>query len=254
MVIDINAFIGRWPYWPVPATSSEEAAALLAHWGIDRACICSTRSLFVNWEDGNTETESAALQYPEQFHSFACLGPLELSHRQCLERHDLSTYRERGFRGVRLYPQHHSYHPLVEPFIDNICEQASAISLPVLLSFRTIMNWGLPVQELSQLSALVERHPRVLWIISGVNYLQEIRAAAALLRKYHNVHLETSCVMGYEAIRKLVEECGCERILFGSAAPIQHGRANLEKVLHAHITDPEKEAILYQNARRLLGD
>jgi hypothetical protein len=254
MVIDINAFIGRWPYWPAPATSGGEVAALLAQWGIDRACICSTRSLFVNWEDGNSETESAALQYPEQFLSFACLGTPELSHRQRLERHDLSTYRARGFRGVRLYPQHHSYHPLVEPVIDSACEQASAISLPVLLSFRTIMNWGLPAQELSQLSALIERHPRVLWIISGVNYLQEIRTAAALLRKYDNVHLETSCVMGYEAIRKLVEECGCERILFGSAAPIQHGRANLEKVLYAHITDPEKEAILYQNARRLLGE
>jgi uncharacterized protein len=253
MVLDINAFIGRWPYWPMPATSSGDVAAKLTQWGIDSACICSTRSLFVHWEDGNLETESAVRERPERFLSFACLGPFELSHRRGHGRHDLAAYQHRGFRGVRLYPQHHSYHPLVEPFIDNICEQAAAFSMPVLLSFRVIMNWGIPTQELSHLSALIERHPRVPWIISGVNYLHEIRTAVALLQKYKTVHLETSCVMGYEAIRKLVEECGHERILFGSAAPIQHGRANLEKVLHARISDPMKEAVLFQNAGRLLG-
>jgi uncharacterized protein len=253
MVIDINAFIGRWPYWPVPATSSGDVVAKLAHWGIDRACISSTRSLFVHWEDGNVEAEAAAREHPEQFLAFACLGPWELSHRRGDGRHDLASYRSRGFRGVRLYPQHHSYHPLVEPFIDEICEQAAALSMPVLFSLRAIMNWGVPAQELSQLPALIERHPRVPWIISGVNYLHEIRTAVALMRKYNAVQLETSCVMGYEAIRKLVEECGHERILFGSAAPIQHGRANLEKVMHARISDPVKEAVLYKNAERLLS-
>lgn len=253
MVLDINAFIGRWPYWPVPATNTSDVAKKLTQWGIDRACICSTRSLFVNWEDGNVETESAVREHPEQFLSFACLGPLELSHCTGHGRHDLAAYRTRGFRGIRLYPHHHSYHPLVEPFIDDLCEQAATLSMPVLLSFRTIMNWGVPTQELSHLPALVERHPRVPWILSGINYLHEIRTAVALLQKYETVHLETSCVMGYEAIRKLVEECGHERILFGSAAPIQHGRANLEKVTHARVPDSVKEAILYQNAQRLLG-
>ncbi|MBO0800083.1 MAG: amidohydrolase family protein, partial [Blastocatellia bacterium] len=230
MVIDINAFIGRWPYWPVPASSGGEVAAKLMAWGIERACICSTRSLFVNWEDGNVETVTAVREYPEKFFGFACLGPRELSHRRGQGRHDLAAYQRRGFYGIRLYPQHHSYHPLHEPFIDELCEDAAALSMPVLLSYRSIMNWGVPVQELSHLPALIERHPSVPWIISGVNYLHELRTAVALLRKYESVHLETSCVMGYEAIRKLVEECGHERILFGSGAPLQHGRANLEKI------------------------
>lgn len=251
-VLDVNAFIGKWPYWPVPVTGPGEVARKLTEWGIERACICSTRSLFVNWEDGNVEAGRAACEHPAFFIPFACLGTFELSHQAANRNHDLAQYRAQGFRGVRLYPQHHSYHPLFESFIDGICEQAAALQFPVLLSMRAIMNWGVPSLELSSMFALVERHPRVPWILSGVNYLHEIRASAAFLKRYDTVHLETSCVMGYEAISKLVEECGHEQILFGSAAPIQHGRASLEKIWNARISDSAREAICCGNAQRLL--
>jgi predicted TIM-barrel fold metal-dependent hydrolase len=252
MVLDVNAFIGKWPYWPVPITRPEVIFQKLGDWGIDRACICSTRSLFVNWEDGNLEASHAACERPDSFIPFACLGTFELSHRAANRNHDLAQRRVQGFRGVRLYPQHHSYHPLFEPFIDDICEQAAALRFPVLLSMRTIMNWGVPSLEMSSMFGLVERHPRVPWILSGVNYLHEIRASAAFLKKYETVHLETSCVMGYQAVKKLVEECGHEKILFGSAAPLQHGRASLEKIWNARISDSAREAICCGNARRLL--
>jgi predicted TIM-barrel fold metal-dependent hydrolase len=253
MVVDVNAFIGKWPYWPVPAATTEAAVSKFAQWGIDRACICSTRSLFVNWEDGNRDVEIAVIEHPDVLVPFACLGTFELSHRAANRKHDLKAYRERGFRGVRLYPQHHSYHLLVEPFVDEICDQAEALKLPVLLSLRAIMNWGVPTLDLREIVDIVERHPRTPWILSGINYLHEIRSAIYLLRRYASVHLETSCVMGYEAIQKAVNECGWEQILFGSAAPLQHGRADLEKILHARITDAAREAIFAGNAKRLLN-
>ncbi len=253
MVVDVNAFIGKWPYWPVPASTAEAAISKFSQWGIDRACICSTRCLFVHWEDGNREVETAVRRHPEKLIPFACLGTFETSHRASDKEHDLKAYREHGFRGIRLYPQHHSYHLLYEPFVDEICEQAQALNLPVLLSLRAIMNWGVPTLDLQEMLSIVERHPRAPWILSGINYLHEIRSAVSLMRRYPSVHLETSCVMGYEAIQKAVNECGHEQILFGSAAPLQHGRADLEKILHARIADAAREAILAGNARRLLG-
>lgn len=252
MVLDVNAFIGKWPYWPVPAASPGSVAQKLVEWGIERACICSTRSLFVNWNDGNVEVEHAVRERPAVFIPFACLSTFELSHRIGSRTHDLASYRAQGFRGARLYPQHHSYHPLFESFVDVICEQAAALRFPVLISMRAIMNWGVPSLDLASMFGLVERHPRVPWILSGVNYLHELRASVTFLKKYETVHLETSCVMGYEAIRKLVDECGHEQLLFGSAAPIQHGRANLEKVWHARISDVARESICCDNTRRLL--
>jgi predicted TIM-barrel fold metal-dependent hydrolase len=251
-VLDINGFIGKWPYWPVPATEPAEVRDFLDRWNVSQACICSTRSLFVNWQDGNCETLATAQQDSHRFIPFACLGTYELSHHAATEKHDLGRYLKRGFLGFRLYPQHHSYHPLYESFVDDICEQAIALRTPVLLSLRTIMNWGVPAQPLEHVVALVERHPKVSWILSGVNYLHEIRAAVVLLKKFESVHLETSCVMGYHAIDKLVDECGHGQILFGSAAPLQHLGANLEKVTNSDISDDAKEAVLAGNASRLL--
>lgn len=252
MIVDANAFVGKWPFWPLRAAAPHEVVEELRGWGIDRAAICSTRALFVSWEDGNCETEQACRAHPDRFIPFACLGTLELSHTLGGRDYDFAGYASRGFRGIRLYPQHHSYHPLWAGFVDRILEEAAGRGWPVMLPLRTIMNWGMPSLDPAVIEALVLRHPQVPWILAGVNYLFELQMAVSLMRRLPAVHLETSCVMGFEAVRKTVEQCGAERVLFGSAAPLQHGAANVEKVLRAKIGDAAREAVLAGNARRLL--
>ena len=252
MIFDMNAFIGKWPYWPVRATTPSQVGKELRGWDITRAAICSTRSIFVHWEDGNCEVERAVAEYPRRFIGFVCLGTRELSHALPAATWRLEEYVNRGFAGVRLYPQHHSYHPLYCAFVDHILEFAAAHDWPVLLPLRVIMNWGMPMLDLPVIEALVERHPRNIWILSGINYLHELQLAIMLMRKFPTVHLETSCVMGYAAIQKLVEELGPDQILFGSGAPLQHGGAGVEKIRHAKISDAAREAIFCGNAARLL--
>lgn len=254
MIFDANAFIGKWPYWPVRSTEPSEVASELAGWGIDRAAICSMRSVFVNWEDGNCEVEAAAKQNPAHFSPFACLGTQELSHVLPRRAYEFSEYVARGFCGVRLYPQHHSYHLLYEAFVDSILEDAESRGWPVVLPLRILMNWGMPSLDLSVIETLVTRHPRVIWILAGINYLHELQLAVSLMRRYPSVHLETSCVMGYAAIEKTVQQCGAAQILFGSGAPVQHGAAALSKILHAELSSSDREAILGGNLKRLLGE
>ena len=252
MIYDANAFIGKWPYWPIRSSTAEEVTSALKDWKIERAAICSTRSVFVHWEDGNLEVEAAVRNQPERLTAFACLGTLELSHALPQDICRVADYITRGFRGVRLYPQHHSYHPLYQPFLDAILEEAASLGCPVLLPLRIIMNWGMPTLDLGVMESLVNRHPRVVWILSGINYLHELQLAIALMHNYSTVYLETSCVMGYTAIAKLVQQCGAQQILFGSGAPIQLGAASLSKILHASISESDRDAILSANLCRIL--
>lgn len=253
MIFDANAFIGKWPYWPIRSSSAEEVAAELGHWKIERAAICSTRSVFVNWEDGNVETLAAASRLPDTLTPFACLGTRELSHAYSAAPYPFAQYRKSGFCGVRLYPQHHSYHLLFQSFVDEILEDAAACRWPVVLPLRIIMNWGMPSIDPSVLHAIVERHPRVCWILAGVNYLHELQMATSLMQKHETVHLETSCMMGYLAVEKTTQQCGHAQILFGSGAPLQHGAASLSKILHAKLSDVAREAVLGGNLQRILG-
>jgi predicted TIM-barrel fold metal-dependent hydrolase len=61
-------------------------------------------------------------------------------------------------------------------------------------------------------------------------------------------------MMGYAAVAKTVQQCGSQQILFGSGAPLQNGASGLSKILQAGISDSEKQAILGDNLRRLLGE
>lgn len=253
MIFDANAFIGKWPYWPVKWSAPEDVLNELRSHTIQRAAICSTRSVFVNWEDGNKETESAAAKLTPDLVPFACLGTRELSHKLCDDPYDFADYAARGFRGIRLYPQHHSYHLLFQSFIDDILEDAAARRWPVVLPLRIIMNWGMPSIDPAVLHAIVTRHPKVVWILAGVNYLFELQMATSLMRRHSTVHLETSCVMGYSAVEKTVQMCGHEQLLFGSGAPLQHAGAGLSKILHADISDDARAAVLGGNFDRILG-
>lgn len=252
MILDIHAYIGKWPYWPVSVSTPAQLLQVMDQSRIEHAAICSTRSLFVNWEDGNQETFAAVQKHGSRLSGFACLGPLELSHKLIQAEFDFGGYEARGFRGIRLYPQHHTYQPLYEEFVGRIAEESAARGWPILLPLRVLMNWGVPSMDSSCMVALVERYSRTPWILAGVNYFHELRVAVSLLRRYPSVYLETSCVQGFRAIQKLVEECGSQQLLFGSGAPLQHAGAGVEKILQSHISDSDREAILGGNACRLL--
>ncbi|MCC7497096.1 MAG: amidohydrolase family protein [Bryobacterales bacterium] len=232
----------------MPDSTGDEVAALAAGAGIDRAVITSTRSLFVSWPDGNQEARQAAAARPERLIAFAVAGPGELSHS--LDAHRLEL--DNTVRGVRLFPQFHTYHLLYEPFVDLLCEQAAALRIPVQLPLRVLMNWGMPMLDLGWMAAIVGRHPATPWILSGLNYFHELRVGLALMRRYPTVYLETSCIQGFDAIRKVVEEVGSDRLLFGTGLPLQNAAAGMAKVCHARISDAGREAVLGGNALRLL--
>ena len=254
MIFDANAFIGKWPYWPVASSNAAEVVSELSGYQIQKAAICSTRSVFVNWEDGNCEAEAAAATFPDSLVAFACLGTRELSHAVCDQPYNFQDYAVRGFQGIRLYPQHHSYHLLFQSFVDEILEDAAARRWPVVLPLRIIMNWGMPSLDPALLAAIVSRHPNVVWILAGINYLHELQMATSLMRRHPSVYLETSCVMGFAAIEKTVQTCGHAQVLFGSGAPLQHAGASLSKILHARISEDARTAILGDNLHRLLGE
>lgn len=251
MRIDVHAYIGKWPYWPVPHATPLEVVEAMDAASIDSAVITSTRSLFVNWPDGNAETLQAAREHPDRFIAFACVGPPELSHQLDANIFDLEKSPET--RGIRLAPQFQTYHLLYEPFIDTISEQAAARKIPVQLPLRVLMNWGMPMLDLGTMAAIVQRHPRTPWILTGLNYFHELRVGLALMRSFPTVHIETSCIQGFEAIAKIVKEIGSDRVLFGSGLPLQNAVAGVWKIEHARISDADREAIFYINAKRLLN-
>ena len=75
-------------------------------------------------------------------------------------------------------------------------------------------------------------------------------------KKYDNYHIDLSGggIYRYRTTRKLVDEFGVERVLFGSDYPISNLQFYIDGVTRDELlTDNEKRMILSENAKRILG-
>jgi predicted TIM-barrel fold metal-dependent hydrolase len=73
------------------------------------------------------------------------------------------------------------------------------------------------------------------------------------MRRWPQLHLETSRLAQFRGVETVVREVGAERVVFGSGAPTRPIQAALNAVLTAEISQNERDAILHANAARLFG-
>ena len=88
--------------------------------------------------------------------------------------------------------------------------------------------------------------------MAGINY-GELRRSIELLNLYENLYVEISCLQAMEGVKQIVGTAGDNRILFGSGIPLQYPAMSLAKVIHADISQRQKEKIFYRNAKQLLA-
>lgn len=248
LIIDLYAYCGHWPYWPIKTTTTEGLIHMLDCFKIDKAVVTSTRGVFVACAEGNQETAKLCNEQPERFIGFATVNPVDEKEacNQLVQAHTM------GLKGLRLFPQHHGYRLDDDPFLAEILATAQDLGLPVLIPVRVMMNWGLPFMDVRQLENVVGQYPRLRFIIAGINY-GELRDSLAIMRRHDNVGLETSCLQSYGGVKTVVDKVGAERIYLGTGLPLQYPAPGLAKIEHAEISDDAKELILGVNASRLLS-
>lgn len=248
MIVDINAYCGNWPYWPIAHKTAAEIVALMDRAGIDRAAITSTQGPFVGSPEGNAETAYIVAGQPDRLIGFATASPTDGEAALV----DLARCHDAGMRGLRLFPQHHQYRLDDDPVLGEILATVARWGWPVLVPIRLIMNWGMPGFDVREIGNLAARYPSIRFIVGGVNY-GELRDALAVMRRNPNVSIETSCLQIHEGVKTLVERAGSGRVYFGSGLPLQYPAAGLAKVQHAEIDEASKAAILGDSAARLLA-
>jgi len=129
---------------------------------------------------------------------------------------------------------------------------AGELDLPVILPTRPMMNYRFPTLAIDDIAALANRHPQTRFILSGPNYLAEFRAAIEAMHRCPNMVIETSCMQGFQAIRRMVDAVGADRVLFGTGAVLHYPACNVAKLDHADLTDEQRTAVAAETAQRIL--
>lgn len=159
------------------------------------------------------------------------------------------TLREalkKEFRGVKLHPRSQQFDPRNESFAW-IFEMIAQSGKPLLIHTRCE---GLAQTDPLHVAKLTEQFPNLKLVLA--HFGGGLKETAIQLKEQKNLFVETSVYACTSAIKKFVEVCGSEKILFGSDAPYSDMQIELMKIQKSEITEKEKVNILFKNSAKIL--
>ena len=157
---------------------------------------------------------------------------------------------ENGMVGIKLWVSRRASDPVLDPII----ERAQRYQVPVLQHAWLKTTGNLPQESTpADIAASARRHTGAKLIMAHL-YGANPRGLEAI-RELPNVVVDTSGGdPEYGMLELAVARIGAERVVFGSDAPGRHFGISLAKVLGAKLPEEVKNAILWNNAVRVLPD
>ncbi|MFW6437610.1 MAG: amidohydrolase family protein [Armatimonadota bacterium] len=257
MIIDMNAYLGHWPFRRLRHNDADGLLALMDRAQIDRACVSSASAIFYkNSHAGNEELAEQVAGHEDRLIPFAVLNPAYVDWE-----HDLDVcVNDFGARGLRLYPHYHNYalsDSCCSELIDAATEHGLVVSLPIRQIDQRQRHWLLEIPDvpLRDLEGLVERHPDAKFVfVNGAGFTGSRlgQPDRGLPANYALGISRMRATVGDE-VGALVENIGVERVVLGTGIPFKYPEPALLKVEVLDATDETKQAILGGNAEGLLG-
>jgi len=124
--------------------------------------------------------------------------------------------------------------------------------------YETARDLEMPVNihcsDLDVIEDVLRNFPTLNLVIAHPEDLSRAEKRIELVRKYPNACIDISGtgLFRWNMLRHAVDRCGSEKILFGSDFPICSPGMNLGGFMAEHLTDAERENILYKNFLRLI--
>jgi predicted TIM-barrel fold metal-dependent hydrolase len=147
---------------------------------------------------------------------------------------------------LRAFPDFHRFllnRVTFGEFLDELSERR----IPLLLSLGRAVSWP-------AIYGLLDEFPYLTCILCDLGVWSMDRYTRPLLETYPNVYLETSMIsLQAGSLKEGVERFGAGRFLFGSGFPERYPEGAMLQLLHADISDADKEKIAAKNAQGLFS-
>lgn len=241
LIIDAHAHAGHGAKFGQPDAAPWETfndpewlLRLAAEAGIRKSVIFPINN--PTYEQANREIAGYVRQHPDRLIGFAKHdGVTEAGRiRELLTR----EVRELGLRGLKLHGV-----PTTE-----MCETAAELEIPILMH----------PPRVGPCEAVVGSFPRVNFILAhlgsfGSRDWREHRLAFDLVRRFPNLHLETSSNVFFPFLEEAARELPAEKLIFGSDGPLVDPRVELHKIRLLRLPPEKSRLVLAGNITRLLG-
>lgn len=257
MLIDMNAYLGHWPFRRLRQNTAPELVALMEEKGVDLACVSSASAIFYkNSQAGNEELAEQIEPHRDRLIPFAVINPTYADWE-----HDLTVCAEQfGAKGLRLYPNYHNYRlgdTHCRALVTAATELGLILSMPIRQVDQRQRHWliEIPDLDLNEIASLVEAHPQASFaLLEGAGYTGSRlgKADGGLPGNYVIEISRLSAVMAAE-LHVLMDNLGADRLVFGTGMPFKYPDPALVKLEVVDATEEDRDLIRSGNARRLLG-
>ncbi len=267
MLIDINAYVGHWPFVQLKHNTCEKLFQRMDKFGVDVSVISNLNGIFYkNTQSANKELYDemqSSGRFKDRFVPFAVINPIYAGWRRDLE----TSINQMGMKGIRLYPKYHDY-KMIDPALIELVKRARDLDVPVSFTYRMVdsrqRSWmdidmvpytPKPEWSLKDILAIIKEVPdaryMILNVANGLNLGQE----DADTFKNANVLMDTSG-RSLTDLGSLLKTQGKERFAFGTHSPLLDYLTGMLRIesLRNHEADEATKALLRSgNAEKFLG-
>jgi len=257
MIIDVNAYLGRWPFMPLKYETAKDILALMDRAGIDKAVVTSLNSVFYyNYEAGNFELCEVCKQYSGRLIPFAVINLNFVNWRDHL-RECVDKY---GVKGVKLHPDYHKY-SLLSNDMSKLAEEARKLNLPIfiqtsLLDMRHHPGYCfVPETSILEVAQVINQYRENVFIVGGGKHFSStVQQLLRYASKNQNFYISSDGLGGpFDCIERLIEQIGSSRLLFGTRMPILYAEASKLMIEKSDISEDDKRKILGENAKKIFS-
>lgn len=257
MLIDINSFIGHWPFRQVKHNTCGTRLQLMKQFGIDVSVISNLNGVFYkNTQSANEELYdevNSDRKFDDRFVPFAVINPVYAGWKD-----DLKTCVEKmGMKGIRLHPLYHRY-SLTDSNCIELVKRARDLNLPVALSLRIVdkrvSSW-LDINEewsLKDVLPIIKEVPDAKYMILNVVGSLKLTDEETSVFKNTNFLMDTSG-RGITGLGDLIKTYGNEKFAYGTNSPILEsftGLLRIESLRAEEANESTKALLRYGNAKK----
>jgi predicted TIM-barrel fold metal-dependent hydrolase len=266
VLIDINAWVGHWPFQQLKYNTCQTLARRMDQFGTDVSVIANMNGIFYkNTQSANQELyeEIKAMgRQRDRFVPFAIINPIYAGWQYDLE-HSISKL---GMKGIRVFPKYHDYE-ITDSNLIELVKRARDLDVPVAFTYRMadsrLRSWldvdyvvGTPKPEwtLKNIFPIIKAVPDAKFMILNVANSMHLDEAANEQFKKTQVLIDTSGRTLLD-LGSLLKTQGRERFAFGTHSPILDYVTGLLRIESLRATEADaatKELLRSGNATRFL--
>lgn len=252
MLIDINTWIGHWPFRQLRDATAAGLLRRMDAKGIDRAVVANvSAALYRCSHPANEELARQVRRHRDRLLPVATLNPLfpgwEEDLRRCAD--DL------GMVGLRLYPQYHEYRLTDAPALDLVdaaAERGFVLQVAQRVEDRRARHpWDL-ARDLSadEICLALRARPRVRWMV-----LNALGLPGAQLPRdaTYVVDLSRMTAVLQRNLQQFLDDAGDDKVAFGTGLVFSVADPALLKLDLLDRGRRVRERVAWRNAARLLG-